>query len=274
MMMIKKIIYTIFCLIILTGCVAYKPVEKKNTKILSKGLKAKDFKAILNHIKKTEIQDSTLVFNSRLQYIKNGKHLPKISLQTRFRNHQAIWADGSLIFPIGRVLITPDGAKGYAKFPKKLYFDSDYAFLEKKVQLQNLSFEQIEFLLTGRPLFKPNLKDYNLKIIPEGYLLSYKKNEELLKSQSAEELTRMIEFNREFLVTKQQFTKPDSQTKVEISYSNFELINGQSFPKNMKIKVSGKENIELIMEHRSIQLNTAIQMPFRLPETGYKKINF
>lgn len=269
-MMTRKIIYTIFPLIILTGCAAYKkPVEKKNTKILSR-----DFKSILNHIEKTEIQDSTLVFNSRLQYIKNGKHLPKISLQTRVRNHQAIWADGSFIFPIGRVLITPNGAKGYAKFPKKLYFDSDYSFLEKKVQLQNLSFEQIEFLLTGRPLFKPNLKDYNLKIIPEGYLLSYKKNEELLKSQSTKELTRIIEFNREFLVTKQWFTKPNSKTKVEISYSNFELINGQSFPKNMKIKVSGKENIELIIEHRSIQLNTAIQMPFRLPETGYKKINF
>ncbi len=269
-MMIKKIIYTFFFLIFLTGCATYKKRDKKrDEKIL-----LKNFTTILNHIEKTKIHDSTLVFNSRLQYIKNRKHLPKISLQTRIRNHKIIWADGSFIFPIGRVLITPNGAKGYAKFPKKIYFDSDYAFLEKRVQLQNLSFEQIEFLLTGRPLFKINLKDYNLKIIPEGYRLSYKKNEELLQRQSVEELTRIIELNHNFSVIREWFTKPDSQTKIEVSYSNFELINGQHFPKNMRIKVSGKENIEVIMEHRFIKLNTSIQTPFKLPETGYEKIDF
>ncbi|APD06306.1 hypothetical protein UJ101_00769 [Flavobacteriaceae bacterium UJ101] len=267
--MIKKIVYTVFTIALFVSCGTHK-------KIVDKENPSKDvanFTAVLDQVQKTYIQDSTISFNSRLQYIKNGSSQPKVSIQTNIRNNELIWANASMIVPLGRALITPDGAKGYAKFPKKVYFDSDYSFIEDKIQLKDLEYEQIESLLTGRPLFKLNTQDYDFKKNTAGYVFTYKDNDKLIKDKSKTDVARTIELNQNFVVTKQSFTKPDTGTKVEVLYSDFTLVGGQYFPKKMQVKVFDKKNIEVNMEHKSIKTNTAIQTPFKLP-TNYKKINF
>lgn len=267
--MIKKIIISFATLGLLLSCGAHK---KATDKAIS-NKEVATFKNALEQIEKTYIQDSTIAFNSRLQYIANGSSQPKVSVQTHIRNNELIWANASMVVPLGRALITPNGAKGYAKFPKKVYFDSDYSFIEDKVQLQDLEYEQIESLLTGRPLFQLNTKDYNFSKTETGYLFSYKKNVKLIQQKSKTDVARTIELNKKFLVTKQTFTKPDTNTQVQVLYSDFQEVEGQYFPMQMQILVSDKKNIEINMEHKSIKINKAIQTPFKLP-THYKKIDF
>lgn len=267
--MIKKQVYIIFTILFLVSCGTHKKVTDKENP--SKDIV--DFMAVLDQVQKTYIQDSTISFNSRLQYTKNGSSQPKVSVQTNIRNNELIWANASMIVPLGRAVITPSGAKGYAKFPTKVYFDSDYSFIEDKIQLKNLEYEQMESLLTGRPLFKLNTKDYDFKKNEMGYVFSYKNNDQLLNEKSKTDVARIIELNQNFVVTKQSFTKPDTNTKVEVLYSDFILIEGQYFPKEMQIKVFDKKNIEITMEHKTIKINTPIQTPFELP-TNYKKIDF
>lgn len=267
--MIKKIAYITFTIVFFISCGTHKKITNKE----DSSSEDRDFRAILDQVQKTYIQDSTIAFNSRLQYVKNGRSKPKISTQTNIRNNELIWVNASMIVPLGRALITPNGAKGYAKFPKKVYFDSDYSFIEEKIQLNDLKYEQIESLLTGRPLFELNTKDYNFKKTVEGYIFSYKHNDKLIEKKSKTNLVRTIEVNEDFVVTKQSFIKPDTHTKVEILYSNFVLIGKHYFPKKMHIKVFDKKNIEIHMEHKTIKVNTLIQTPFKLP-ANYKKIDF
>ncbi len=267
--MIKKIIIGSFVLGLLFSCGANKKVADK----AASGQEAANFKNALDQIQKTYIQDSTIAFNSRLQYVSNGSSQPKVNVQTNIRNNELIWANASMVVPLGRILITPDGAKGYAKFPKKVYFDSDYSFIEDKVQLKDLEYEQIESLLTGRPLFALNTQDYDFRKTEAGYLFSYKKNAKLIQQKSKTDVARTVELNDRFLVTKQTFTKPDTNTQVEVLYTDFEEVDGQYFPMKMQILISDKKNIEINMEHKSIKVNDPIQTPFKLP-TNYKKIDF
>ncbi|MFV0530609.1 MAG: DUF4292 domain-containing protein [Flavobacteriales bacterium] len=267
--MTNKIIYTFLVTALFISCGTQKKITEK--KDLSENIT--NFTAVLDQVQKTYIQDSTIVFNSRLQYIKDGNSLPKVSIQTNIRNNQLIWANASMIVPLGRAVITPNGAKGYAKLPEKVYFDSDYSFIEEKIQLKDLEFEQIESLLTGRPLFSLNTQEYNFEKSATGYVFTYKNNDALMKEKSKTDVTRTIELNQHFLVTRQSFTKPDTNTKIEVSYADFILVGNQYFPKQMLIKVFDKKNIEINLEHKSIKTNTSIQTPFTLP-THYKKIDF
>ena len=267
--MIKKLSVSFFAIVFLISCGTTKKISKKDTN--SKG--DVDFISILSKVEKTYIQDSTISFNSRLEYKKGDSGLPKVNVQTNIRNNELIWANANMIVPIGRALITPKGAKGYAKFPKKVYFDSDYSFIEEKIQLKDLEYEQIESLFTGRPLFALNTKDYTYEKTVAGYVFSYKKNDQLLKEKSKVEVARTIELNQDFVVSKQTFTKPDTNIRVEVYYSDFETVGSQVFPKKMHIKVFDKKNIEVTMVHKTIKVNSAIKTPFKLP-TSYKKINF
>ncbi len=267
--MINRITYTFFALVLLISCGTKKKVINKNAQPETNA----DFITVLDQVQKTYIQDSTISFNSRLQYAKNGSSQPKISIQTNIRNDELIWTNASMIVPLGRALITPEGAKGYVKFPKKAYFDSDYSFIEEKIQLKGLEYEQIESLLTGRPLFSLNTQDYNFEKTLTGYIFTYKDNAVLIKEKSKTDVARTIELNQNFIVTKQSFTKPDTNTKIEVVYSDFVLVGTHYFPKKMQIKVLDKKNIEINMEHKTIKTNTIIQIPFKLP-THYKKIDF
>ncbi len=267
--MIKNVLYLITLTIIFVSCGSQKTLTNKvdNTNT------SKDFISIIDKIDKTYIQDSTITFNSRLEYIQNGKSQPKVSMQTKMHKNEFIWASASMIVPLGRVLITPDGAKGYAKFPKKVYFDSDYSFIEDKIQLKNLEYEQIESLLTGRPLFDINPKEYSFSKSENGYIITYKDNEKLIKNKSSKDVTRLFQLNKDFLITKQSFIKPDTNSKIEVYYNDFTLIGTQYFPKLMKIIVVDKKNIELNMTHKTINVNELLQVPFKLP-TNYQKLSF
>lgn len=271
--MIKKI--SLFTLVLtLMACGSQKKIVKEHETVPE--VKPKTENVVITTINKNYIQDSTVTFNSRLSFSKDGESQPKASLSLKMRNNKLIWGSASLLIPLGRAIITPSGAKGYAKFPSKLYFDSDYALIEKKIGLKGLSYEQIESILTGRPIFTINDTDYTMTQTTTGYTFVYNKNKDLLTQKSKTELTQNYEFDKQFNLVKQSFVRPEDGTKVDIIYSDFETILGKSYPRMMDITANeGKHIIKVNLEHKSIEVNLPLQVPFELPKEsdGYKKVN-
>ena len=160
-------------------------------------------------------------------------------------------------------MITPDRVQFYDKINNQ-YFDGDYSLLSELLGI-NLDFQQVQSLLIGEPLY--NLKDNN-------YIISINDNSYVLQPKRQTSILELfLLFNpSHFKMDSQQLLQPAKRRFLQIDYLGYQNVEKEILPQNIKIiAVEDTDELNVVMEYRSVTINEEIRFPFRIP-SGFKEI--
>ena len=253
-MNIKITILSIATLFILTSC-----KSKKNT---TKNTSATNmlFEEVVKNYHKNRFNKKTVRASIKAKY-RGKSDLPKVSVSLRMKKDKIIWMSISKFISIGKLKITPKRVQFYNRLTRE-YFDGDFTLLSNFLGTE-ISFKQIQNILTGQTINDLNTKDYNIKAMEK--FLSFKPK----KQNSLYQLFFLLN-PENFKPVKQEIQQDDKL--LEIQYPIYEKINNLYFPKEILVKANdGKQLNTVSIYFKSVRFNEKLSYPFKIPE-GYKEI--
>ncbi|MGE5942923.1 MAG: DUF4292 domain-containing protein, partial [Flavobacteriales bacterium] len=183
------------------------------------------------------------------------------SVTFRIKKDEVIWINSA--FSVIRATITPEKVSFYNKLDNT-FFDGDYKYLSDLLGTE-LDFEKVQNLLLGETLFGLNEADYSLSVIDDLYVLQPKNQQQLF------EIFYIISPSH-FKIKSQQISQPQSSRHLQIDYLNYQEVNRQAFPENIKIiAVEADKEMIATLEFKSVSLNEDLNFPFSIP-SGFEEI--
>ncbi len=249
----------ITCLIILllsfNNCKTAKRVASEGS--LDGSLSSKQI--IRNHAKKA-VNFKTLMAKVKADYFRKDE-FKGTTISLRMEKDKVIWM--SAPFSMAKVLITPEKVSFYNKLDNT-YFDGDFELLSDFVGTQ-LDFNKVQNILLGEALYQLDKNTYIASTFENSYLLQPKEQAALF------EIFYLLN-PAHFKMDSQQFAQPNEKRLLEIDYKNYQEINKQVIPQQIKIiAVDNFDETIIELEYKSVVLNEDIRFPFKIP-SGYKKI--
>ena len=250
-----KISSLIFILFFVFGCKLAKTVSSEGE--LNTNLSAKQ---LIRFNSKNIADFKTLSAKVRADYSRKDES-KGATISLRMEKDKTIWI--SAPFSVAKVLITPEKVSFYNKLDNT-YFDGNFKLLSEFVGTE-LDFNKVQNILLGDALYNLNKDDYIASTHEESYLLQPKNQKEVF------EIFYLLN-PAHFKMDSQQFAQPLENRILQIDYKNYQEIDKQKLPQNIKIIALESYNETIIdLEYKSVSLNEDIRFPFRIP-SGYKEI--
>ncbi len=260
----KKLAY-IFCLgALLTACTTQKAVkDSENTsKVVSESGRI---------IQQTLAKKSTFTHltirgkaNADLGEMAGG-----VNITMYVNNGQKIWVNASKFgFNGARALITPKGFQAYEKLGKS-YYEGDFSLANKLMKVDFIDFQKFQNLLIGKVFVDLNLNDYTAELQNNQYIVHYSKNAQIEANPKAGEYSQTYIFDQGFRLIEARLKDPKQKVEVSLLYQNWVKVEGEEFPKNVKIIIKDKKTKEVDLEYNSFTFQET-NTPFSIPN-GYTK---
>jgi hypothetical protein len=250
-----QIVSLIFVLCIgLVSCNSAKTITDNGT--LNTKLSTKQ---IIKNNTKSNSKFNTL--SGRLKIDSNdGKKSQSVSMSLRMEKDKVIWMSK---LGIVKALITPTRVAFYNKLDGT-YFDGDFTYLSTLLGTE-LDFYKIQALLLGEPVFKPNTKEYEVSVLKKSYRLN--------PIMQADLFDVFLLFNpTHFKMDAQQIVQSKAERHLDIEYLAYQNVDKEILPERIKIIAQEVENrLQIDLEFKSIELNTNLRFPFKIP-SGYEQI--
>ena len=202
----------------------------------------------------------TLQSRIKVGYVQ-GNQSQSHTVNLRIEKDKTIWINSFL--SVVRVKITPEKVGYYNKLDNT-YFDGDFSLISDLLGTE-LDFEKVQNMLLGEALFNLEDNNYRADVHEKSYMLHPKRQNELLEI--------FLLFNpTHFKMDSQQLAQSLKQRMLQIDYKNYQEVDKQILPQNIKITAL-EEGYEIIisMEFKSITLNGDLRFPFRIP-SGFEEI--
>lgn len=240
-------------LLFVTSCKSKKGIATTADKSMS----AKNI--IKNHYQ-SEIDYHTLIGRMKINYF-DGESSKGVTVSIRMKKDEAIWISAPL--GVVKAYITPNRVSFYNKLQKE-YFDGDFTYLSQIVGT-TLDFTKLQNLLLGQALFDLREVKYDATAMGSDYILKPKRPEVLFKTMYKIESSG-------FKMALQQLSQPLKKRVLDITYTEYQEINGKRIPKEIEInavEANTRNTIEL--GYKNIEFNRKLNFPYKIPK-GYKKI--
>ena len=245
-------------LLFFTSCCTNKRVIDANA--IAKKMSAR--KVARKHIA-ANFDTKTLAAKVKVKF-DNGKTKESVSVTMRIVKDEIIWLKVTKFITILKVKITPTSVQYYSPFFKN-YYDGDYTSLEELLGFE-INFEQLQNVLLGQSIQNVKKQKQQLEIKDNAFVLSPKVQSDLFKIFYSVSPSH-------FKLEKQQIVNPIKQQQLDISYSNYKIIEAEIFPTNITIKAQQKKKYTHIdATFKSVKLNTKVNTSFRIP-ANYKRLN-
>lgn len=240
--------------VVLVGCKSSKGLAsgEKNLGLSSKEVikanakKSANFKTLQSKVKVVYTQEN-----------KSQSH----TVTLRMLKDEVIWINSAL--NLIRAKITPNKVSFYNKLDNT-YFDGDYSYLSDILGTE-LDFKKLQNLLLGNAIFDLDKATYDMSIHNDAYLFQPKNQLSLF------ELFYIINPSH-FKMDSQQLSQATESRFLEIDYLNYQEVNKQSLPENMKIiALEGDQETIIEMAFKSVSLNEDLRYPFKIP-SGFDEI--
>ncbi|MCX7548826.1 DUF4292 domain-containing protein [Xanthomarina sp. F1114] len=217
-------------------------------------------KEVIKENSRTSPDFKTLQAKVKISY-SQGNDSQTHTVSFRMLKDQIIWISSS--FNIVRAKITPEKVSYYNKLDNT-YFDGDFSLLSD-ILGTDLDFEKVQNMLLGDPLFELNRTDYSMSVSNDKYLFQPKEQLALF------ELFYLIS-PVHFKIDSQQLAQPIEARFLQVDYLNYQLIDKQNLPEDIKIIVleADKETV-IEMSFKSVYLNQDLRYPFKIP-SGFEEI--
>ncbi len=263
--------------IIILGMMALSYGCKSTRKTIKQPIKEYGADYLFEKLKENELQFEWLSGKFSLDLIIDNKK-NSFKGQIRMRRDSAIWVSFSpaLGIEMARLLITRDSVFFINRISKK-YFVGDIQFVTDFLDA-NVDYDVIQSLLIGNDLtyyengkFRATYdsKEYHLVTSGRRKLKKYIKTND----DASRIYIQNIYLNPEtFKISRMKIkdmTKEDQ--KLEASYGQQELINGQLFPLKIIYDISAKNPIKVEMTYSRIILDKPQAIPFKI-SSKYERI--
>jgi hypothetical protein len=209
---------------------------------------------------------------------KNKGESTSFNGQIRIRRDSAIWLSFSPLLGIEvfRMIITQDSVKFINRI-NNTYFSGDYEYLNKYLNT-NIDYDILQSFLTGNDLSFYEEGQFRASLEGDYYKLSTAGRSKLKKfvRNSQEQLKILIQNiwidPESFKIVRADVKEIRKENlKLEATYSGFEKVEDQLFPKDVNFNIYAENNIHVSVEFGKINLNTPQLFPFKIPQS-YKQV--
>lgn len=210
--------------------------------------------------------------NSKID-AKTGSFIPTLDAVIYIENGQKVWMNlVAVILQAARGVATPEGIKGYYKLDKT-YIDSDFGYLNKLLNVNFIDYNALQNLLLGKTFIPVSESDYNLTQNTNGFNLTSKQTQKITENGKTTEYKISMDYDQEFNLNHVLLSNPANNDQLEITYSNREILNNESFPKSVKIIIKTNKTDEILLENTKFdfsRMETTYSVPANYKKTEIK----
>lgn len=210
--------------------------------------------------------------NSKID-AKTGSFIPTLDAVIYIENGQKVWMNlTAVILQAARGVATPEGIKGYYKLDKT-YIDSDFGYLNKLLNVNFIDYNALQNLLLGKTFIPVSENDYTLTQNISGFNLTSKQNQKITENGKTTEYKISLDYDADFNLSHVLLSNPANNDQLEITYSNREILNNESFPKSVKIIIKAKKTDEILLENTKFdfsRMETTYSVPANYKKTEIK----
>lgn len=196
--------------------------------------------------------------------------------QIRIRKDSLIWISISKFSIEGaRILITPDSVFVINRLDNT-YFKNDLNYINRFIN-NAIDFDMLQAFIIGNDFkyyennkFKSSFDgiNFHLTTVNRHKLKKYIKNE----NDRLKILVQNISIDpSSFKINILTVKEVKENNKLKISYTNFESINNQLFPKTLQISILSDKEIKINVEYSKVYIDESLSFPFKIPES-YERI--
>jgi len=246
-------------------------------KIIKAPIKEEGADYLFEKLKQNELKFEWFTSKFSASY-KNKGESNSFDGQIRIRHDSVIWLSFTPLLGIEvfRIIITEDSVKFINRI-NNTYFIGDYSYVNKFLNT-NIDFDILQSFITGNDLsFYENGK-FKASLEGSQYKLSTAERMKLKKVvRNSQEPLKILIQNiwidpESFKITRANVKDIRKQNlKLEASYSVFEKVESQSFPKEVNFDIYADNNIHVSVEFNRININTPQLFPFRIPPS-YRQV--
>ena len=269
---IRLLYFALLVAITISSCKTAKKIQtavaKKDTvSVLITNASAHDsllvIKKALADVHKKEMDFKTFSAKIKVDYQNSKGNPPNITAYVRLLKDSLIWVSGyATVFNIEafRVLIKKDSVFVIDKINKQVQYRSiDYL---QEVSAIPFDFRTLQNLLIGNPVFF------------DDSVISYKETEsKILLATLGKYFKNLltIEKSTHYLThSKLDDVDINRNRTADITYSNFENINGITFSTYREITVSEKNKLDIQLNYKQWEFNKDLSIIFNIPK-NYKR---
>ncbi|MEC5393989.1 DUF4292 domain-containing protein [Bergeyella sp. RCAD1439] len=259
----KKLVFILFSVFFLWSCktktaVISEPLVKPKTNEKADFIKKITRKATFEQVK----------INSKID-VQMGRFVPPIEATVYIENGEKIWMNMAAVFiNVARGVATPQGIQGYEKW-NRTYLDSDYAYLNRLLNVNFIDYSSLQNLLTGRVFVPVNESDFQWTTQGSGYRLNSVNPQKITVDGKTMGYTVSMEYTSGLDLSKVVLKEDRSSSSLEVWYEDWGLFGGERFPKSVKIIIKGDKNGQVLIENTKFDFSR-MQTPYAVP-SNYTK---
>ncbi|WP_417427621.1 DUF4292 domain-containing protein [Halpernia sp.] len=209
-----------------------------------------------------------LKINSRVN-IENGSFIPTLDATIYLEKDEKVWLNLTALFlNVARGIATNNGIQAYEKY-NKTYIDSDFGYLNQLLNVNFIDLKSLQNLLIGKTFIPIIENDFKLTKNAEVYQLTSEKNQIIRSNGKESEYQIKMNYTPDFQLSNVTLNDVNSEDSLEVYYSNWEVNNNISLPKNVKIIINGKKRTEILLENTKFDFSK-MDTPYSVPN-NYKK---
>lgn len=264
----QKYILIIVSALLVTSC---KVQKNQSTTPISTTKPISNNASFFSAIEKKSTFDAVKI-NSKID-AKTGSFIPTLDAVIYIENGQKVWMNlTAVILQAARGVATPEGIKGYYKLDKT-YIDSDFGYLNKLLNVNFIDYNALQNLLLGKTFIPVSENDYNLTQNISGFNLTSKQNQKITENGKTTEYKISLDYDAEFNLSHVLLSNPANNDQLEITYSNREILNNESFPRSVKIIIKANKTDEILLENTKFdfsRMETTYSVPANYKKTEIK----
>lgn len=253
----KKSIYIVAFLLILTGCKTKKYIIDTNavaTKMSARKVGKKH--------EGVRFDEKTIDAKLKVKY-KDALENISFSVRMKIEKDKAIWLKGTKYITVFKALITPTQIKYFSPY-KKNYITGDFSMVKELLGTE-VSFTQLQSMLLGEAVLNLKKEKQEIEVVNNTYKLTPKKTSNILR------LLFLVNPSH-FKLDKQSVIDPMRDQRLDVSYPKYSLKDNVVFPDKINIVAKDhKKYTQIGISVRSVKFNTELSMPFKIP-SHYKRI--
>ncbi len=244
---------------------------KINRAALKKPLKEYGFDYLYKKMNENLVNFNTLNSRFNIDYVQ-GKSKTNLKGQMRIQSDSLIWLSftPALGIEAARLLLTNDSVKFINRL-NKTYFASKYSLLDSLLNT-TIEYSILQSMLLGNDLTQYDVNKFKASIDGGLYRITIRERQKIRKYIRKGEIeTKVLVQNiwldpETFRIRKIDIKElGDDSKKLMVTYDEYFEVDGQFFPKKMKIEVTADRNIVIDIDFLKTKLNLIQNYPFRIP---------
>ena len=212
--------------------------------------------ALMRHVAQQQLHYTTFSGRAKSSLTINEKQSYDVTANVRIVHDEAIWVSVTALmgFEVARVFITPDSVKVINRLRSE-YIAKPFAYL-RDFAGSGLDFLSLERLLVGDVVDQVMGANVDVRQEAGGYLLQ----------RDTEGLQYAVRLDTDYRNYRTAISAPLHDHRLEAFYSDFQAIDGNTFPIQMEISIATPYFIlQSDMKYSKVVYDEQVELPFKVP---------